>query len=147
MGIENKQAEAEEPIVITISGPNATGKTAILGLIAEVLAHTGGFEKIGVKYPEQNTVELIKEKVAALMAGQMDHVKQRPIVLAETGPLRYEDNVFTGHYRAVPGTTWFQWPTPINLNFHHMRESLQSKPTFGNGVQATDYTLRPHGDS
>jgi len=132
------QNQHEEPIRILVTGPNASGKTAIVALIAELLANTAKFENVQVIYPEEKPVDM-KDKAAALVGGQMDQVLSRPVVISECRPLTFEegaDHNFTGHLRHTLGFQYYQWNSPKDLT--HKDDQSQFA---GNPVTGTSYTM------
>jgi len=124
--------QQENQITIVVSGPNASGKTAIVGLIADVLVHAAKFSNVSIAYSEQ-TRETIKEKVGALIDGKMDQVLNNPVVITETNTLvstkdmgpPYMENGFIGHYRRGISMATVVWsktketlPTGVDLKLN-----------------------------
>lgn len=72
----------EQPIKIIVAGPAASGKTAIVGLIAQMLKEMMEYPDIQI-IDAEFPVETMKEKVSAFINGKMTHVLEHPIEIME----------------------------------------------------------------
>jgi len=140
MTIDNKENAPQEPIRIIVTGPSASGKTAIVGLIAELLERTAGFTDIVITNPEE-TLSGIREKMSALVSGEMNavfDVCSRAVEISETGPLTYGlEQDFRGHERAT-GIAYHVWAGEDAGKMVSSREAMDAAQGVAEKIDSVD---------